>query len=252
MCTWVKAIENARAAALASRYFRTSASAVGRSGATPVAKVTRTNAPGASRTPLAHRRHRIEHRAGRAGQRAAVERGGVGRRTPAAEEPRAVGLPLDGAAQPPVDAEHVEGPRRRLVGGARAPAEQQAGALRVVLGLDEQLPERGVGEVVLRAGQHDFRVAGDLDFARPIAAIGDREAAHLDVVFRRHRHLQLRFEIAVAPAERDLVELEGRLVFIGLAADWLVGGRPDVARPRVAQVDEVRARVRRPILPLRA
>ena len=50
MCTWVNAIENARAAALASRYLRTSASAVARSGATPVAKVTRTNAPGARRT----------------------------------------------------------------------------------------------------------------------------------------------------------------------------------------------------------
>ena len=106
--------------------------------------------------PLAQRRHRIEHRAGRARQRAAVERDGIGRRAPAAEESRAVGLPFDGAAKPAVDAQHVKGPGRRLVGGARAPAEEQAGALRVVLRLDEQLAERGVGEVVLRAARARF------------------------------------------------------------------------------------------------
>ena len=138
--------------------------------------------------PFAQRRHRIEHRAGRARQRAPVERGGIGRRTAAAEEPRAVRLPLDGAAEPSVDAEDVKGPGRRLVGGARAPAEQQAGALRVVLRLDEQLPERGVGDVVLGTRQHDFRVARHLDFAGPIAAIGNREPPHLDVVLRRDGH----------------------------------------------------------------
>ena len=215
-----------------------------------MANVTRTNAPGASRT---------RSRSAATGSSTAPvvpdsarpsSASGIGRRPPAAEEPRAIGLPFDGAAEASVDAEHVERPGRRLVGAARAPAEQQAGALRVELGLDEQLAERRVGEVVLGTRQHDLGVAGDLDLARPIAAIGDRQAPHLDVVFRRHGDLQLRLEVAVAPAERDLVELEGRLVLVGLAADRLVGRRPDVARPRIAQVDEVRARIRGPVLAL--
>ena len=182
-----------------------------RSGATPVAKVTRTNAPGASRTrsrsaatgsstaPVVPDSARPSSAIGLAG------------RSPAAEESRAIGFPLDGAAEPPVDAEHVERPRRRLVGAARPPAEQQAGALRVELGLDEQLAERRVGEIVLGTREHDLGVAGDLDLARPVAAVGDRQPAHLDVVFRRHGDLQLRLEVAVAAPERDLVEIEGRV-----------------------------------------
>ena len=202
MCTCVNAIENARAAALPSRYLRASASAASRSGATPVANVTRTNAPGRQAHAFAQRGNRIEHRAGRARQRAAVERRRVGRRAAAAEEARAIGLPFDGAAQAPVDAEHVERPDRRLVRAARPPAEEEAGALRVELGLDEQLAERRMREVVLGRCQHHLGIARDLDFARPVAAVGDRQPPHLDVVFGRDGDLQLRLEVAVAAAER--------------------------------------------------
>ena len=82
-----------------------------RSAATPVANVTRTNAPGASRTRSRSARDRIEHGAGRARQRAAVERDRVGRRSSAAEEPRAIGFPLDRAAE--------RGRRRRARGTPR-------------------------------------------------------------------------------------------------------------------------------------
>ena len=167
MCTCVNAIENARAAALPSRYLRASASAASRSGATPVANATRTNAPGRKADALAQRRNRIEHRAGRAGQRPAVERHRVGRRSAAAEEARAIGLPLDGAAERGPSTPSTWKP---TIGdssaAARPAAEEEAGALRIEFGLDEQLAERRMREVVLGPRQHDLGVAGDLDLAR--------------------------------------------------------------------------------------
>src|SRR5438105_745518 len=99
-----------------------------------------------------------------------------------------------------------------------------------------------MGEIVLWTRENDFPVAGDLDLARPIAPIGDRKPADLHVVFRRHDDLELRFEIAVAPPERDFLELECRLVFIGFATDRLVGRGPHLAGPWISEVDEMRAR----------
>ena len=95
-----------------------------------------------------------------------------------------LGFPLDGTAQASIDAEHVERPRVRLLGAARTPAEEQAGALRVELGLDKELRKRGMREVILWTRERDLAVAGDLDLARPVAAVGNRQAPHLDVVFR--------------------------------------------------------------------
>ena len=213
--------------------------------------MTRTKAPGASRTrsrsaaigsstaPVVPDSGRPSSAIGLAGDRSA------------AEEVRAIGLPLDGAAEPSVDAEHVKCPGGVSSGAARPPAEEQAGALGIVLGLDEQLAEGRMREIVLGTRQHDLGVARDLDLARPIAVIGDRQPAHLDVVLGRHRDLELRLEVAVARAERRLVELERRRrSSSGSLADGLVGRRPDGARPRIAQVDEVCARVRRAILAL--
>ncbi len=70
--------------------------------------------------PLAQGRHRVEDGADGAGQRPAVERQRIGGRSAAAEEAGAIGFPLDGAAQAPVDAEHVERERGRVVGGRAA------------------------------------------------------------------------------------------------------------------------------------
>ena len=136
----------------------------------------------------------------------------------------------------------------RFVGRSGAPAEQKARALGVVLGLDEQFRERGVGEIVLRTREHDLRITRDLDLPRPIAAIGDRQPANLHIVLRRHDDLELRFEVAVSPPERHLLELEGRVVFIRLATNRLVARRPDVARPGISEVDEMGSRVRRAVL----
>ena len=131
MCTCVERHRERAGRGAPSRYFRTSASAV-----VAIWRDTggeRDADERARRQPdaLAQRRHRIQHGAGRSRQRAGRRgRQGSGRRSSAAQEPRAIGLPLDGAAEPAVDAEHVEAQARRFVGRSRAPAEQQAGALR--------------------------------------------------------------------------------------------------------------------------
>ena len=78
MCTCVKAIENARDAALPSRYLRTSASAVVAIGGDAGGERDAHERAGRQPHAIAQRRHRIEHGAGRARQRAAVERDRVG------------------------------------------------------------------------------------------------------------------------------------------------------------------------------
>ena len=59
--------------------------------------------------PLAKCPNGIEDRAGRARERPAVQHNGIDHRTPAADEPRPVRFPLDGATEArTVDAEHME------------------------------------------------------------------------------------------------------------------------------------------------
>src|SRR5207342_1542238 len=108
-------------------------------------------------------------------QRTPVKRDRVGGGPSAADELRAISLPFNRTAQPSVDPKDVESPNRLLVLATGAAAEQQAGVLRVVLGLDEELPEGRMGEVVFGASQHDLGVAGDLDFPRPTSVVGDRQ-----------------------------------------------------------------------------
>jgi hypothetical protein len=45
----------------------------------------------------------------------------------------------------------VEADEGQFIGGTRPAVEQQAGALRIEFRLDEQLPEGGVRQIVLRA-----------------------------------------------------------------------------------------------------
>ncbi len=80
---------------------------------------------------------RVEHRSRGARERPAVERNGVFGRASATEESRAVGLPLDGAVDALLGAQHVHRPRRQLVGGSWAAAAQKGRAFGAVLGLEE-------------------------------------------------------------------------------------------------------------------
>ena len=92
----------------------------------------RTDAPGTSLIALAEAEDRVEHDAGRARQRAAVERRRALGVAAAAEEPRAIGFPLDRSLRPALEAQDVHGPdgrSRRIArrGDGRAARRCRAG-----------------------------------------------------------------------------------------------------------------------------
>ena len=142
--------------------------------------------------PLAQAEDRIEHDAGRARQRAAVERGRAVGVAAAADEARAIGLPFDRPLRPAFEAQHVHRPDRRLARVARPPMAEQRRAVGQVLGFEKQLAEGRMREIVGRRRQHDLGVAGDVDLADPRALVDHRHPADFDVVFGRDGDVELR------------------------------------------------------------
>ena len=209
-------------------------------------------AAGRQPDPVAQAQHRIEHGAGRARERPPVERLRVVGLASAAQEARAVALPFDGRTQAALDAQHVHRVELGLLRRARTPPAQEGGVLGLVGRLQEELAERRMGRVVLRAAQDGLDVARDLDLARAVAAVRERDPAHLHVVLGRHRHLEARLDLVVVPAEHRPLGREVDHVVVGLAARRLIGGRPDGAARHVAQVHVVPARVRGRVRPQRA
>ena len=65
--------------------------------------------------------------------------------------------------------------------------------------------------------QHQLGVGRHLDVARPVAVVGDRDAADLGVVFGRDEHFQRGRERPVAPGELGAVLVERDLVASGSA-----------------------------------
>jgi hypothetical protein len=63
--------------------------------------------------------------------------------------------------------------------------------------LQEELAERRMRRVVERAAQHRLDVARDLDLARAVAAVRERDPPDLHVVLGRDRHLQARLDLVV-------------------------------------------------------
>ena len=130
---------------------------------------------------------RIEHRAGRAGQRlGAGERGRRAHAAAAADEVFAVGFEFDGLAEARSPRQHVTHVQPRLVRSRTARADDG-----VVLGnggrLDEQVAECRMRQVGGVRRQHDFGIAGELDVANATRVVGHGDAANLGIVFRRHR-----------------------------------------------------------------
>ena len=189
----VKASANVRAAALGSWYSGRAPAAVSRSEAMPVANESRTEAAGSEPDALAEADDGIEHDAGRAGERAAVERlrdrrgpargrGSARDRSPIRPGP-AAGLRGSGRGPPTP-------PARPSV--ARAPMAEQRGALGQVLRLEEQLAEGRMREVVGGGSEDDLGVARDSISRIRVALVGHGQPAHLDVVFGRDRDVELR------------------------------------------------------------
>src|SRR6266545_1982963 len=131
---------------------------------------------------LAQAHHRIEQDASRPGERAPVERLRILGAPATAEEAAAVALPLDRSLRPGLLPDDVHREDLGVVRGARSPPAEQRVALRDVLGLDEELAERGVGEVVRARREDDLGVARDLELADPAPVVRHLEAPHLDVV----------------------------------------------------------------------
>ena len=96
-----------------------------------------------------------------------------------------------------------------------------------------------MSEIVLGTGQHDLGIAGHFNFTGLRAVVGDRQTPDFYIVLGRDSDLELGLDLCVAPAEGGFVEIEDGIELVGLLTDWLVGGRPYPARPRIAQVDKV-------------
>ena len=116
-----------------------------------------------------------------------------------------------------------------------------ADAFGQVFGLDEQLAERRMREVVARQRQRDLDVAGDVDLAHAIAVIDELQQPHFDVVLGRDGDFELRGDLLGRRIEHRDVRLEGREVAIRLAPGRQIGRRPDRAAAHVAQVDVLAA-----------
>ena len=94
---------------------------------------------------------------------------------------------------------------------------------------DEQVAERGVGQVRVGRGQHDLRVASHVEAPRTQSVVGDRHAPQLDVVLGRDDDFGARFDLAVDAAKDGAVRGEDDLVVVSLAADRLKRRRPEVS-----------------------
>ena len=182
---------------------------------------------------------RVEHRARAAGELPlAIERRRTGRRSPPADEARAVGLEGGALARAVVHGQQVEHPGRRLVRAPRPPRADDRVARGDDLGLHEQLAEGGMEAVGDRGRQHHLGVARHLDRARDAAAVGDARAAELDVVLGRDHDLGVRLPAVQAPAEFDAGLGEDRLVGLVGFERGLERRRPDPAACGVAEIAE--------------
>ncbi len=205
-------------------------------------------ASGRQANRLAEADDRIEHGAGRVRQRAAAaERGGVGERPPASDEPRPVGFVLGGAADAAAAAQYVD--QVDAVGtGPRTARAEQGVPFGYGRRLDEEVAERRVGQVGARRGEDDFGVAGQVEAACPMAVVGDRHAPQLGIVFGRDDDLGPRFQARVDTAPDGAVERERGLVLVRLAPRGLVRRRPDVTGIEIAHEDEAAPGIARDVL----
>ena len=191
----------------------------------------------------------IEHRARGVGQRV-----GVGQRTralqclAAADEARAVGFVGDCIDVRVVHGQQVEHPRRCFIVPTRASGADDGLLVGHQLGLHEQIAEGRMQLIGNGWCQHHFRVAGDLDRALLARAVGDAQAAQLDVVFGRHRDFGMRLVTVLAAAELGLGVGEDRFVAFDRHCARLVRSRPELAAADVAQVAEAAPVVARAVL----
>ena len=205
-------------------------------------------APGRQPQPGPEAQDGVEDRAGRAREGSTVHGHRVVRPAPPSEEPHAVGLPFDLRLRRSLDGEDVERDERRVVRGARPPSRHERRVVGDPRGLDEELAQRGVGDVLGDGAQAQLDVARQLDLARAVAPVGQRDAPYLGVVPRSDSDFETRGDFVVQALEDRLLGQELDQVTLRLLGRGLVGGGPDGSRVDVAQVEELASGVGRTVL----
>ena len=140
--------------------------------------------PGREPQPGPEAQDRVEHGAGRPRESAPVHCLWVFGAAPAPQESHPVRLPLDLRLRRSVDGEDVKYDERRIVRAAGPTSRQESRILGDPLRLEEELPERGVGDVVGDGPQTHFDVARQLDLAGTVALVRQRDTPDLGVVPR--------------------------------------------------------------------
>ena len=199
--------------------------------------------------PQAH--DRIEHRAGRVGQRPAVDhRRRCPDPAPAAEEAARDRSPTAGRrpSRPrPSTTWASQTGASPLDRGRRVASSVSSSGTHSVCTL--RLENAGWASVRRRRRQHDLGVRRQLDLPRPRPEIRERDAPHLGIVLRRHDHLERGAHGPVAPNDLRAVLGERDRVAVRLAAPRLVAGRPGLAAVDVAKEHVRPPPVARDVLP---
>ena len=193
---------------------------------------------GAARNPhpAAQTEDGIEHRTGGVGKRPAFGDGGGGADgLAAADEAGTVGFKLHVAGGIPLHHRKVRGPDHGIAGRTLPPCGEDDAHVPHEFGFDEHLGEGGMGNVVRLPGERKFGVRGDFDVAMAGPVIGDGDAAHLGIVFRRDRDGQHRGHAAFGAGDVDAIFGEGHLIAIRLGGAGLIGGGPVFAAAHITQ-----------------
>ena len=155
----------------------------------------------------------------------------------APEKARPVGFDFRPRRRIAVDDGQMRGIDRRFAGRAFAPCGDDGAEICAELRFDEQLGEGRMRHVLRLRRQHQFGVGSDFDRAGTAAAVADRDATDLGIVFGRDDHLHRRGQRAVAADEFGPIFLEAHRVVVRLKSHRLEAGRPDRSALDVAQED---------------
>ena len=155
-----------------------------------------------------------------------------------ADEFHAVGLVGDVPGLGPVHGHHVQHPGGLLALGA-GPAGAEDGPLPgQYLGLHEEVAERRMQLIGRWRGQDHFGVTGDVDDPAYPGAVGDADAAQLDVVLGRNRDLGMGVVVVVPAVELSPPFGKDRLEMLGGLERGLKGRGPELPAGHVADVAE--------------
>ena len=188
--------------------------------------------------PCPQRHDGIEHSASGIRERSGgVEREGSAHGPPAANEARAIGLAGDVRGGFGSRRDDVHAPRAALAGRAGTPAGEYGRLFRQPLGFHEEILKCGMRPVGTRRGEHDLRVARQLDLAIDAGPVGDRYASDLRALAGHHDDLGRRIDCAVGACEDHAIGGERHVIRRRGHTDRLMRDRPHGAGRDVANVD---------------